>query len=463
MRVTIRGRLQDEERGATLVIVALSLIAIFAMVILTVDVGGLLLKRRAMVNASDAAALAAAQSCVRTGAGTPEAVADQFAADNVSGLLASDGGITASVGCPGATGYVTVRYSVPQQLWFAGVLGFGGSGTVTTTATAAWGTLGGGNAVPIVVDSGTLQGPCTIPGSPGDQPHVCNLWYNNGNSTLGNSEWGFLNLDEWNVTNTFNCNSAGGASNRGTYIQNDFPTPLNLNGVPLGSTPTYVCSDSGHATSNWSDLRTRIGDVLLFPVNDCSGQLPSPCPSNPDKYDIIGFVGLYLQDVLRGDDPAAIGTAGASGTCTVGRQTFNTNDTFAILAFGTNNGCTITGTPDPIPASAVHIFANNGRGAEFAQCVDVNTGGCAYLYITSTQTVTWLGPRTTNTQLKFDWATPGQPGKCGIRASDPNALCLVAQWRDFTTGPGPIGSGQNFGAEGIRLCDLNIPGSCPNQ
>ena len=61
-------------------IVALSLIAIFSMLVLTVDVGGLLLARRAMVNASDAAALAAAQSCASAeDTLDPEAQADAYA------------------------------------------------------------------------------------------------------------------------------------------------------------------------------------------------------------------------------------------------------------------------------------------------------------------------------------------------------------------------------------------------
>jgi Flp pilus assembly protein TadG len=61
-----RLRRRDDERGAVAIIVTLCLIAIFAMVVLTVDVGGLLLERRSMVNAADAAALAAAQSCAIT-------------------------------------------------------------------------------------------------------------------------------------------------------------------------------------------------------------------------------------------------------------------------------------------------------------------------------------------------------------------------------------------------------------
>ena len=49
-RTHLRARLNpDEERGATIVIVVLSLFAIISMLILTVDVGGLLLGRRADV------------------------------------------------------------------------------------------------------------------------------------------------------------------------------------------------------------------------------------------------------------------------------------------------------------------------------------------------------------------------------------------------------------------------------
>ena len=55
----MRGRVQDEG-GAIVVITALSLVAIFGMLVLTVDVGGLLLRRRSMVNGADAAALARA-------------------------------------------------------------------------------------------------------------------------------------------------------------------------------------------------------------------------------------------------------------------------------------------------------------------------------------------------------------------------------------------------------------------
>jgi len=128
MRVTRRVRGDGEgERGAVAVFVAISLIAIIAFAVLTVDVGGLLYRRRAMVNASDAAALAAAQSCALTTDTTvPEIEADQNAALNLSGLQPTDGGIIDSSGCDLApTGHVTTSYTTTQPLYFGEVIGLG--------------------------------------------------------------------------------------------------------------------------------------------------------------------------------------------------------------------------------------------------------------------------------------------------------------------------------------------------
>jgi Flp pilus assembly protein TadG len=78
-----------DEEGATLAIVVISLIGLLGMVVLVVDVGGLLWKRREMVNGSDAAALAAAQTCAVPASqdpSNPRQVADDFATSNVGFL-----------------------------------------------------------------------------------------------------------------------------------------------------------------------------------------------------------------------------------------------------------------------------------------------------------------------------------------------------------------------------------------
>ena len=84
----------SREDGAVAVITAIVLVVLMAAVALTVDVGGLLLRRRAMVNGADAAALAAAQSCADASLGDPESAADDYAAKNVP---VTDGGLTGGI------------------------------------------------------------------------------------------------------------------------------------------------------------------------------------------------------------------------------------------------------------------------------------------------------------------------------------------------------------------------------
>jgi Flp pilus assembly protein TadG len=111
-----------EERGATVVIVALVLIAMFGMMVLVVDVGGLLWKRRELVNGSDAAALSAARRAPfprRSIPRRPKAAADPLAAQNVTGLDPTTTPNNATV-LPGtchttASGGVKVQYSQQQH------------------------------------------------------------------------------------------------------------------------------------------------------------------------------------------------------------------------------------------------------------------------------------------------------------------------------------------------------------
>ena len=457
----------NEESGAVLVITVLTLVAIIGMLVLTVDVGGLLLKRRAMVNASDAAALAAAQSCAdEKDSFSPESRADIYASSNVEGLVAENGGITEIVGCDSTRGHVTVQYSHPQSLFFGGIFGFGDSGSVTTAATAAWGPTAGGYAVPIVLESGYIQGICKIPDgvSIGD---TCAMWYNNGDSSLGDANWGYMNLDQWNVASNTNCHNAG-SSDRRDWILNDYPTPLILNGSPAGSEPTYVCNDTGHSTSNWQDLMDRltVNEIMLFPVNDCEGQLDksggvTPCPSTPDKYDIIGFTKLKVTAVYEGDDPAAVGTAGANGVCAPAISAFTTGQTLSLSSsYNTGGGCPPS-TPDTVAASSVHILPKNGP--EYTQCAPGDlSASCAYWYDTAARTITWRTAQASDLKVTYGWSMNGTAGACGIHPSDPNAICLVTEWQGFSSTAGVIGEGEDFGVSAFALCDLTL-GSCPEE
>jgi Flp pilus assembly protein TadG len=499
-------RVHDDERGVTMVIVALSLIALMGMVVLVVDVGGLLWKRRELVNSADAAALSAAKTCSDPQDATaPEGRADAQAVSNASGLTGANGGVVDSYNCVpastdgasrGSSGFVTVRYTQPQDLFFAPVLGFGQNSAVTTEATAAWAPLGGGKAVPIVLESSTFQGTCDVPDGVevGDE---CSFWYDNGAlGGIGAANWGFLDLQHWDVDRFDNnaCNSAGGAADREDFILYDYGEPLALRDPG----PTYVCSMTGHATANWQDLLDRMnggydgwpGASILMPVNECDLQVDKngtivPCGTGtPDKFAIIGFTQLRLAWVLKGDDdepievdgtPAAIGyggVAGSSGSCT--------DEALGLDALGMRNlgaladaecGAPAPSDIDRIPYSSV-VVTSPGQGGTpaitYTKCPPIGGENCDYRYDESTFQLTWVNnvtqangrPKEVDLTWEVD-GVPPTPGKCGLETSDPNALCLVLVWEGFVSVGDMIpGSGPDLGVRTFVLCDYDYS-SCP--
>jgi len=136
-------RLQ-EERGAVAVLAALAMVVLLTMVALTVDVGGMMLRRREMVNGADASALAAALTYLKNGSmNGVQGVADQqFRANSPGSVNDNPGGIVSSVVLePGSTrseGSITVTYRTLQPMSFAPVFGFDDTAPVTSTATASW-------------------------------------------------------------------------------------------------------------------------------------------------------------------------------------------------------------------------------------------------------------------------------------------------------------------------------------
>ncbi len=240
-----------------------------------------------------------------------------------------------------------------------------------------------------MLQSGYLQGTCKVPDGIeiGD---TCAFWYDN-KDTMGSANWGFMNLDQWNVPPGENCTNAG-SSSRSDWIANGYPDLRTLNGAPPGSAPTYVCNDTGHSTRDWSDLFDQKGQIKMFPVNDCTGQLGktgavAPCPETPDKYDIIGFTSLLIKNVYKGNDALAIGTVGASGGCSKdlqsGSPAFDADgdvtrlQTINLTTFGTY-GPACGGFNS---ASAISsLVVSPKKGSNYVQCPPGVTTGCHYTY-----------------------------------------------------------------------------------
>jgi hypothetical protein len=453
------SRLRDEERGATAVIVVLTLIALCGMIVLTVDVGQLLFKRRAMVNASDAAALAAAQSCAGlSDSDSPEAMADVFALDNVTAANSGASNIIDVAGCDGPPfGHVTVEYSMNQNLFFAGVLGVNGPAAVRTQATAGWGPAGGANPLPIVVYTGQEQGNCDIQEGIGEGV-PCYLWYDNDNF-LGSS-FGFLNLctdtdpctQGWDVGAGDQCPNVG-ASLRSDWINGNWSGGPNVVNYPA---PTFVCRVSGITSSNWSTLEgleangphvsgVDDGSDLIFPVNDCNTQVdsngnPIGCDPTgpPDKYNIIGFIVLHLEAVL--DSSAEWG--GINGMHCGQNNVDVTPGQILPLSSLTQGQCPNGATP-----SGVENFEIDGQASSPNWTLDE-----------ANMLLTWTGTAD-RVNFDFDWWLDGE---CGRPPGNESAVCIKVTTVEVRFGGSAPGGGADFGMRAVQLCDLGY-GSCPQD
>ena len=275
---------RKEEEGAVAIVVAICLVVLMGAVALTLDVGGLLYRRREMVNGADAAALAAAVECARGAglAGAKTAADHEFEADSPGSKAAgySIDSIVPNPTCGGTAGHITVRYTSPQSLYFAPVLGLSNSQTVTTEATASWAPDG---PFPISVNLGPPDAfkTCSIDSLPGTSCYY--LFDNNQN---GNGDFGFLNLAQWNWPSDQGCSGAGGAN----LISGEITQTIGYSQYVF-DVPAPVCQVSGLKGKDWSQaLASMIGQTRSFPIND-------PSQTTAKRWYIVGFAQMTIDDV----------------------------------------------------------------------------------------------------------------------------------------------------------------------
>jgi len=297
MRRRLLVRLHRDEDGAVLAIVVLSLIAIFGMAVLTVDVGALMTARRAMVNGADAAALAAAQSCI-TQDQSPAGVAQDLAGQNAAAASVQGVALSAPVTCDYANKQVTVSIAGQQQLFFAPVLGFSDQSTVTATATAIWRPTGSAAPIPLVIYQGSFQGHnCDIPYNV-SKGTVCYLWEDNDLNYGGQGNFGFIDISH-SVTKDDHCPGVGqsqladwidGTDQLGSFVLN----------YPNATWACALTAEAGNSTS-WKALQdlAKAGAVRDFPI--VGPTVPDGQPAQLDnpgaKYNVIGFAHFQIVNV----------------------------------------------------------------------------------------------------------------------------------------------------------------------
>lgn len=442
-----RLRGPEGERGAVVVIVVLLLVAMFGMVALTVDVGGLLSTRRSLVRGVDSGALAAAQSCAgTTDVANAPARATAFVQSNVPAASVTQ---YQAEGCgTESAGVVLVGAETEQDLPFAVVLGFPRSKTVTATARALWGPSTSANVLPIefpVDEFGTL--PCLVESQGPD----CSYWYDpsNDHDVTNSSNYGFLNLDDNGITNDPNaaCPAAGSSELRDWILETRLVS-LNLNDLP-----TYICFTGGHRADTWFDaLASRAGDDVpeSFPINDPDLMVRT---TGKEKAYVIGFFSGYIQEVLRGNDPRATGTPAQSGGCRVDHTFRAAVPPTSYDTWDLDDAPCLSG----INADSITNLKLRKGGTRFVRGID-------YSYNSSTHVITWLRTETvTDVQITFDWYQGGTPGACGFHSPDPNAVCVTLEYQGaIFNGGGPCTDCPDFGTRGVRLCDpLGEPPDSP--
>ena len=441
MRVLSAGRLRNE-RGAVVPIVVLSLIAIFGMVVLAVDVGGLMAKRRTMVNTNDSAALAAARAyAIQEGGalcggndGPAGAAADSLAVSNAGSEVQTATNVF-EPNCTEQT--VHVEYEILQDLFFAPVLGFDDTTEVVAAATAQWGESLGGNPMPVELDP-NLTNDCVfvdpetkqIVKPPGPCPD--GFWFDN--QDLTNSGWGLMNLNSWGVEADENCNNRGGSDQLGEWIMQ-----AGVPNVRLTEIPTYVCTSDGALSPNWdTDLKNQEGGIFLFPVNDPDQMIFGP-PDSQQKYAIVAFAPMKVDHVydVGTETEAAIG---GQSSC-IANHFFAGPGATLDLENGALGTCT---TPrNDIQGLVLRPAAGGAPYREGA--------GRDYIWAPATSTITWRNPAE-NVRVAFDYRSGGA---CPGHSFDPNAYCLELSWAGpqlIGTDPEP-GDGESCLACSVRLIE----------
>ncbi|QGF24295.1 pilus assembly protein TadG-related protein [Raineyella fluvialis] len=172
----LRGQASD--RGATAILVAITMVVLASFTALAIDGGALWSDKKQLQNGADAGSLAIAQSCAKGDCGAYTTTADEYAKANK--LDANAAGEVTTLDT--SAGTVTVRDFSTRSLWFAPVLGIN-TADVAAAATAKWRTMTSGTVLPLALSLCSFyQQSGTVMGDPGESGTEMVLYYKTSSS-----------------------------------------------------------------------------------------------------------------------------------------------------------------------------------------------------------------------------------------------------------------------------------------
>ena len=262
--MTLHRRHLVHEDGQSVVLATFLLTALLGMAALVIDAGAWFRASRSVQAVADSAALAGAQA-IPQNTTTGRSLALQYSTDNGGGVASSDVAFSATYR---ANDTISVTAHKTEQGFFSRLFGIDTVNMSTTAKVVAADLSQASGVAPFVVDHDhpLLKGagcPCF------------NQATSITDTKVGPGAFGLVNLDDHR-----------GGNSPGTlhdWILGESPGPLGLG---------WYHGDPGakfNSSQVKSALDDRIGDTLLFPVQDgLQGQGAN------FEYHVIGFVGFHL-------------------------------------------------------------------------------------------------------------------------------------------------------------------------
>jgi len=414
---------ERSEEGATAVLMAVTLVVFFGMLALSLDIGGMLVLRRRLVGAVDAAALAAAQTCaLDENAGAAQSQAVAYVDENYAASASEDppGVAFLDDSCDADGGRVQVHYDATHQNDVASLdfLWDNDNQEISVEATALWGIAGGSHdVVPMsmnVGDDGLVPCPTEV------DENSCGSWWDGDEGPVdfaNSSHWGWMNTDEdsgWDVDIDDPCPNAGHDLTEGIQEGLD---------LVLSGPITYVCINRGATTPAWNALEeaAEVDRIVDVPIHD-----PEEMDDDQTKFAVIGFARMRIEEVIPGNSDEAHGAPSepiqCGGTMRLVRNTDYDLDTLCA----------------DVPVSLDFSSVTLSKGSnEYAPGID-------YSYNVTTHVFRWLSATENGVKVEVD--SVGEDGACGQQTSDPNARCVVfsipmGSISGFNPTPGPAFEG----------------------
>lgn len=279
MRVRRRGR-DESERGAIIVIVALTMTAFIGAAAFAVDAGGAWQAQRRLHTATDAAALAAAQEYSRGPeydgcAGTD----DTYVAQNDDAATVTD---CQRVGDAGS-GYVTVTAQRTVEYAFARIFGIEDS-AIDSSTTAQYGSplaVTGLRPLAVCVYSDAVQEWLNAPDGPTGPSEPITLPFTSDDIGCGEASgnWQWLDVD-----------GGGGGANELAY-------DLRNGSDELVTIPGVIEPKTGRVSSVAEDLQYLLDNEIEFPIPLFDSKVGT---GNNTQYNAIGVATVKLIGFTTG-------------------------------------------------------------------------------------------------------------------------------------------------------------------